>query len=232
MKELTNFPKIYCPFVRKDYDVNMDDWKIHGNQLQLRSPKVYLVTTEINKGYEWVFDDPHTFCCEKLDGTNVKLYTKNGRLLSVYNRNNPIDILDLSSGKGRTAIVEGIFRAVTKGYIEDHGEQAGEVIGKNIGQNIYGLKNRIWYPFEKAIKHLRYDSFHKHDRTFNNWSSWFKDYLYSRFSGKRGDKIFAEGIIFYNLKRKEEGKIYRAKLRRDMYSWYYSDKIEIYNYGG
>jgi len=39
----------------------------------------------------------------------------------------------------------------------------------------------------------------------------------------------AEGIVFYNLRRKEEGKIYRSKLRRDMFGWYYSDVIEIYD---
>jgi len=40
--------------------------------------------------------------------------------------------------------------------------------------------------------------------------------------------IFAEGVIFYNLKRRAENKTYMAKLRRDMFDWYYSDKIEIF----
>jgi len=40
--------------------------------------------------------------------------------------------------------------------------------------------------------------------------------------------VFAEGVIFYNLKRKAENKTYMAKLRRDMFDWYYSDKIEIH----
>ena len=44
------------------------------------------------------------------------------------------------------------------------------------------------------------------------------------------DKVMAEGVVFYNLKRKAEGKTWRAKLRRDMFDWYISDKIEIYNY--
>jgi len=38
----------------------------------------------------------------------------------------------------------------------------------------------------------------------------------------------AEGIVFYSLKRKEEGKVYRAKLRRNMFEWFYSDRIKIY----
>jgi hypothetical protein len=37
----------------------------------------------------------------------------------------------------------------------------------------------------------------------------------------------AEGLVFYNLERKKENKVYRAKLRRDMYEWFYSDKIRI-----
>ena len=56
MKELSNFPKIECPFVRKIFPVNVDDWKKHGKQLQLREPKVYLATPEITPGYEWVFE--------------------------------------------------------------------------------------------------------------------------------------------------------------------------------
>jgi hypothetical protein len=33
--------------------------------------------------------------------------------------------------------------------------------------------------------------------------------------------VFAEGVVFYNLKRKAEGHTYMAKLRRDMYDWFY-----------
>ena len=52
MKELSNFPKIECPFVRKNFPINVDDWKKHGKQLQLREPKVYLATPEITPGYD------------------------------------------------------------------------------------------------------------------------------------------------------------------------------------
>ena len=234
MKELSNFPKIECPFVRSKYKVNTDDWRKHGKQLQLRMPEVYLVTPEINPEYEWVFEDD-TIAVEKLNGTNVKLLTENGRLTSLYNRKNPIDPLQII--KGKTFIIEGIFRGIQKGYIEIDGEQAGEVIGPKLQGNPYNLNNHIWYPFSKAVKHLSYRSFHEHEKNFDNWSSWFKDYLISRFVAKRKSKqgdqykeVMAEGVVFYNLKRKEEGKTYRAKLRRDMFDWYYSDVIEIYGY--
>jgi len=230
MKELSNYPKMLCPFIRKTYKINRDDWIKYGKELQLRSPEVYLVTPEVTPGYEWVIDDPNTFAVEKLDGTNVKLLTENGKLVSLYNRTNQIDPLNLFQAKGKLAIIEGVFRAISKSYIQRDGEQAGEVVGNKIQQNIYGLNYNIWYPFEKAIKHLRYKSFHQHDRTFENWSLWFKDYLFSLFSGKMGNKVMAEGIVFYNLKRMFEGRVYRAKLRRDMWVWAYNNKMEIYNY--
>jgi len=133
--------------------------------------------------------------------------------------------------KGKTFIIEGVFRSIQKGYIDSDGIQTGEVIGPKLQGNPYNLDNHIWYPFTKAVKHLAYRSFYEHDRNFDNWSSWFKDYLISRFTSKRGEKdIMAEGIVFYSLKRKAENKIYMAKLRRSMFDWFYSDKIEIYSY--
>jgi len=68
---------------------------------------------------------------------------------------------------------------------------------------------------------LRYKSFHEHARTFENWNSWFETGLVSRFYTKRASKLgideveMAEGITFYNSKRKSEGKTWMAKLRRD-----------------
>lgn len=229
---LSDFPKIQCPFVRKTYKVNKDDFKKYGSELQLRTPEVYLVVDEINPGFEWVFDDKDTIAVEKLDGTNVKLETDNGRLIALQNRTNIIDPLQIISGKA--FIVEGIFTAIQKGYVETTGIQAGELIGPKLQGNPYNLSNHLWYPFEKAIKHLRYNCFHAHERTFYNWSSWFKTDLQSRFYTKTklaGSENFvmAEGVIFYNLKRKAEKKSYMAKLRRDMFEWFYSDEIEIYD---
>jgi len=226
---LSDYPKLHCPFIRKEFDVNLEDWKKYGHSLQLRSPKAYLVINQINPDYEWVFEDKDTIAVEKLNGSNIKLLTKSGRLITVQNRKNIIDPLQIT--KGKTFILEGVFQAIGKGYVNSNGEQAGELIGPKVQGNPYKLNNHLWYPFSKTIEHLSYRSFHEHDRTFDNWSDWFKNWLVSRFSSKLGNRdIMAEGVVFYNLKRKSEGKIYRAKLRRDMFDWYYSDKIEIYNY--
>lgn len=231
---LTDFPKIQCPFIRETFPVDKAAWKKHGSRLQLRSPEAYLVINQVNPGFEWVFEDPDTIAVEKLDGTNVKILTEGGRLLKVQNRLNVIDLLQVV--KGNTAIIEGIFTAISKGYVNEDGEQAGEVIGPKLQGNPYKLDNHLWYPFNKAITDLSYRSFHEHERNFENWSAWFKDYLFSRFHTKRTKKgeqkesVFAEGVIFYNLKRKAEEKSWMAKLRRDMFDWYYQDKIPVLDY--
>jgi hypothetical protein len=203
---MSDFPKIECPFVRKLY--NEDE--------------LYLVTNEINPGYEWVFDDPDTIAVEKLNGKNVKLKTENGRLIALQNRKNVIDPLQILQGKN--FIIEGIFISIQKGYVADNLEQAGELIGPKLQGNPYKLANHVWYPFDKALTTLRYKSFHDYPVTFENLSAWFKDYLKSLLHQKKvgyEQAVFAEGVVFYNLRRQAEGKIYRAKLRRDMFDWYY-----------
>ncbi len=233
MEQLTDYPKLNCPFIRQTFKVNREDFKKHGSKLMLRSPEVYLIVNRINPGYEWVFEDKDTIAVEKLNGTNMKLKTEKGRLISLQNRKNIIDPLQII--KGKNFLIEGIFMSIGKGYVKESGEQAGELIGPKLQGNPYKLTSHFWYPFDRAIKYLSYRSFHEHERTFDNWSSWFKDYLFSRFYAKRTsnegkrDTVFAEGVVFYNLKRKEERKIWRAKLRRDMFDWFY-DKVEIYNY--
>ncbi len=231
---LSDFPKIYCPFLRQTFAVDHEDWKKNGSRLGLRDPKAYLVVNRITPDYEWVFEDPETIAVEKLNGTNIKIYTEKGRLVAVQNRKNNIDPLQILHGK--TFIMEGIFQSIGKGYVEENGEQAGELIGPKVQGNPYKLLVHEWYSFEKAIKDLRYKSFHEHERTFDNWSSWFQEGLVSRYFTKRAsklgldEKVMAEGVVFYNLKRKAEGEIWMAKLRRDMFDWYYSDSIKILDY--
>ena len=230
---LTDFPKLSCPFIRQTFAVNREHFKKHGSKYGLRKPEVYLVVERVNPGYEWVFEDPDTFAVEKLNGTNIKLKTEKGRLVALQNRKNVLDPLQIIGGKNY--LIEGIFRSIGKGYVKADGEQAGECIGPKLQGNPYKLDFHEWYPFEKAISDLRYRSFHEHERTFDNWSSWFKDWLHSRYYQKIaskkgiGDKVFAEGIVLYNLKRKEEKQTWRAKLRRDMFHWFYTD-IEIGEY--
>jgi hypothetical protein len=231
---LSDFPKLQCPFIRQTFKVNPEQWKRYGSELQLREPNAYLAVDRITPGYEWVFEDKETFAVEKLNGSNVKLKTENGRLVALQNRLNVIDPLQII--KGNTFIIEGVFRAIGKGYVKMDGEQAGELIGPKLQGNPYKLDTHEWYPFEKSIKDLSYRSFDEHARTYDNWSVWFKDWLVSRYYTKRTkigaekEKVMAEGVVFYNLKRKAENKSWMAKLRRDMFPWFYTDKIDIYDY--
>ncbi|MBU1122841.1 MAG: RNA ligase family protein [Candidatus Omnitrophota bacterium] len=230
---LSDFPKLQTPFIRQTFKINKNQFKQARAQFHLRQPEVYLVVNRINPGYEWVFEDKDTIAVEKLDGTNIKIKTQNGRLISVQNRKNVIDPLVVIGGKG--FIMEGLFQAIDKGYVKEDGEQAGELIGPKVQANPYKLGFHLWYSFEKAVNSLRYKSFNEHECNFDNWSSWFRDYLFSRFYAKaaakeqREDKIFAEGVVFYNLKRKASNQVWMAKLRRDMFNWYY-EGIEIYDY--
>lgn len=230
---LTDFPKLSCPFIRQTFQVNSEHFKQHGRKYGLRKPEVHLVVNRVNPCYEWVFEAPDTFAVEKLNGTNIKLKTENGRLIALQNRKNVLDPLQIIGGKN--FIIEGIFRSIGKGYVKADGEQAGECIGPKLQGNPYKLDFHEWYPFEKAINDLRYKSFHEHERSFDNWSSWFKDWLHSRYyqkiASKKGidDKVFAEGIVIYNLRRKTEKQTWMAKLRRDMFDWFYPD-IEIHEY--
>ena len=233
MEALSDFPKLQCPFIRQTFPVDQDDFRRRGRALNLRRPEVYLVVDRINPGYDWVFDDPDTFAVEKLDGTNIKIKTEQGRLVAFQNRKNVIDPLQILSGN--THLIEGLFRSIGKGYVQPDGEQAGELIGPKVNGNPYRLDLHEWYPFDKAITDLRFRSFHEHERTFANWSAWFKDWLHSRYftkiASKKGtsEKIFAEGVVFYNLKRQADGATWMAKLRRDMFDWYY-DGIAIPDY--
>jgi len=231
---LSDFPKIQCPFIRQTFSVDKEDWKKRGKALQLKGPEAYLVVNKINPGFEWVFDDPNTFAVEKLDGSNIKIFMKEGRLIALQNRLNVIDPLQLV--KGKIFLLEGIISSAVKGMILPDGEFAGELIGPKLQGNPYKLTQHEWYPFEKAMTDLTYRSFNEHERNFENFSNWFKDHLHSRFFTKRAsklgidEKVFAEGVVFYNRQRQAQGLSYMAKLRRNMFPWYYNDQVKILDY--
>ncbi|MFA4888656.1 MAG: RNA ligase family protein [Candidatus Omnitrophota bacterium] len=233
---LADFPKLYCPFIRQTFKVNPDHYKQYGPLYQLRAPEVYLAVDLVNPGYEWVFEDKDTIAVEKLNGTNIKILTRDNNITAVQNRKNIIDPLEM---KGICPyVMEGIFRAAQLDFVKPDAEQAGELIGTKLQGNPYRLDGHLWYPFDIAAERLKYNSFNKHPKTFEDMSDWFREWLFSRLYEKKAakehlggaaDKVFAEGVIFYNFRREAEEKTWRAKLRRDMFPWYYG-KIEIYDY--
>jgi hypothetical protein len=104
--------------------------------------------------------------------------------------------------------------------------------------NPYQLREHLWYPFAKARESLRYKSFEKYEKGFWPWSEWFrtglKSIFYCRYHKIPISEMFsnevvpyAEGVVFYNEELGSPEKPWMAKLRRDMFPWYYWNKIEI-----
>ena len=46
---LTDFPKLYCPFLRQTFRVNVEQWKMFGAKLGLREPQAYLVVDNLKR---------------------------------------------------------------------------------------------------------------------------------------------------------------------------------------
>ena len=195
-----DFPKLESPFVRKT---------INGQ---------YIITPEINPGYEWVFTEPAVKAIEKLDGTNVSIVIEKGEVTQIYNRTNRIGFWSGSP------IMKCLLMSAEKGWLKlKDGQCFGEAVGSKIQANPLNLKESMWMPFALAESKLMYTSFYEHDRTFENWSGWFKDYLFSLMARKyavdKEKKVFAEGVVFYH----PDG-IRMAKLRRDMFDWFTGDR--------
>ena len=190
-----NMPKLESPFVRKDIDGN------------------YIVTPEINTGYEWVFEDDDVIATEKLDGTDVSIVIENGMITSIWNRTARIPFFN----KGKSFIIEGILESYKRGYCElQDGQWFGELVGEKLNGNSLKIKGHLWIPFKTYTeKHLRYKSWGKYPKTYEVISEWFKNDLFSLFiRSKTGEVIPPEGIVFVH----PDGRM--AKLRRDMFDWF------------
>ena len=186
-------PKIESPFVRKDI----------GSQ--------YVVTPEINPDCAWVFTDPDVRAVEKLDGTNVSILVCGGVPTRIQNRSNEIAFFSGSP------IVDCLLHSLERDWIpKQDGQWFGEAVGPKIQANPLKLP-RLWMPFNLAFERLAYTSWHKHPKTFENISSWFKDHLFSLAHRKYAEKdegLSAEGVVFTH----PDGRM--AKLRRDMFDWW------------
>ncbi len=194
MKEIIDMPKLHSPFIRK---------VINGE---------YIVTPDIDPEYNWVFTDPKVQAIEKLDGTDVSVVIEGGIVRRIFNRMNELDFFCGSP------IIECLLHSAERRYIpKEDGQWFGEAVGEKIQQNPLKFKQRLWIPFKKAYKDLSYHSWHKHPKTYENISSWFKEFLFS-LAHKRyaleDKKIMAEGVVFTH----PDGRM--AKLRRDMFDWY------------
>lgn len=196
MSNVSDMPKIECPFIRKE---------INGR---------YLITNEINPGYDWVFNDETVMAIEKLHGTNVSIYIQDGTITGCWNRTERLPFFN----KGKTYIIEGLLSSYSRGWMEfmPDGQHFGECIGEKINGNPYKIKGHLWIPFETYCQeHLKYKSWGKYPKDFDTISGWFKEGLIPLFSSMQGDRNgFVEGIVFTH----PDGRM--AKIRRDMFDWY------------
>jgi len=198
--KINDFPKIESPFVRK-----------------LNEKNEYIVTPEITKGYEWVFegDENDVLATEKLDGTDVSIVIENGMISSIWNRTNRIPFFC----KGKEFIIEAVMEAFKRGYTElPDGQWFGEIIGEKLNRNPLEIKGHIWIPFNTYCRnHLAYKSYHKYPKTYENIKKWFLDDIkeggiFSLLMRKKGIDKKPEGIVFHNLKTEQ-----MAKIRIDMF---------------
>lgn len=204
----TDMPKVEAPFVRRTNQ--------NGE---------YILTPEINEGYEWVFENDDVIATEKIDGTNVSVIVKNGCITSVWNRKNRVKVFN----KHRHSIVKGVLRSVKRGYTElPDGQWFGEVVGPKVQGNPYNLDKHIWIPFKHyAWQRLRYNWWGKYPKTYEALRKGFKMGLpplfYARRHGMSLDEAmeknaYVEGVVFVA----PDGRL--AKLREDMFDFYYSQE--------
>lgn len=202
--EIKDYPKLECPFIRE----------MRGEH--------YIITGEINPGYEWIFEDG-VRAVDKLHGTNLCVIVKDGKIASIDNRTQRL--VDSAYGlpvrlKGMAPrAYEGVIHALEKEHYVKYlkeGRNYGELIGPRINGNLHGLDRHLFVPFDYLFESCHWKSWvqNKYPKDLGSISNWFTT-LPSLFSQKMKHDGLAEGLIFYH----PDGR--RAKLRRDHFPWYY-----------
>jgi len=154
--KIKDMPKIESPFIRKEIDGD------------------YIVTDEINPGYDWVFEDESVMAIEKLHGTNVSIQIKDGVIVGIWNRTERLPFFN----KGKKHIIEGLLNSFERGYMEflGDGQHFGELIGKKVNGNPYKIEGHLWIPFSTfGQKHLRYKSWGKIQKISKHFQNGLKN---------------------------------------------------------
>jgi len=89
---------------------------------------IYVCVPQIAEGYEWVFEEG-VVAVEKLDGTNVSIEVKDGKIIKVRNRKNVVDIWK----KGNKKFADSLFY--------------GHLVLEKILKAVYIQKNQSSPPF-------------------------------------------------------------------------------------
>jgi len=216
MNKIIDFPKLESPFLRETINDR------------------YILVPKLVSNFKWIFDKTKVLASEKIDGTNVSIIIEKGKIIDIYNRKNKIEIL---SNKKYYRFIDGVNYSLYKELFRTNrsGQFFGELIGPAIQKNPYNEDRNIWVPFS-YLKEKCYYKFWvkfieeeienkdlKDKEIFEKISDIFKNLWSVYYRRKTGEKIFEEGIVFYN---KETGEM--CKLRRDMFSWYKGDAHNFY----
>jgi hypothetical protein len=205
---------------RSDYNY----WGSYKNK-----PDTELIPTKIisikkippkTKGFKYQYDlsikDNHNYFADRLlvHNSNVSILLEGGTVTHIFNRTTRVPFIN----KDKHFIIEGLLNSAKRGYLEflPDGQHFGELIGPKVQGNPYNLKEHLWIPFTNYTnKFLTYTSWGKYPKDFKSIESWLKTLMPLYSLHINGDKNgFVEGIIF----RHPDGR--RAKLRKDMYSWF------------
>ena len=167
----------------------------------------FRVTDRVRPECQWVLDGEGV-ATEKLDGTNIRLTVRGGRVVRVEKRRNP------SKAQKQQGVIDGwyvdadengpddkwIFEAVANTDASEwpDGEHPAEALGPRIQGNELQLSEHVCVPFDLKIP--TYDGV---PRTFDGLRDLLAE-LPSRYS----DGAIAEGIVFHH----PDGR--RAKIKR------------------
>jgi len=198
---IKDFPKLESPFIRK---------VINGK---------YVVTSEINSDYTWIFEKG-VKAVDKIDGTNVCIRIKDGKIQRVFNRTTEKFIFSVTQTKWEGACMEGIAKAIQREWLKfEDGDYYGELIGEIFNGNRHQIQGHLFVPFDYLKEKCHWHSWinDKYPKDFETISEWFKE-LPSLFNQRlKFPEIKAEGLVFYH----PDGRM--AKIRRDMFEWSYNN---------
>lgn len=203
--KLADMPKLESPFEREE---------IPG--------KGYICVPKFKKEFLWILQPDKVIATEKFDGTNVSVYLEDGRIKTILNRENRIDVW-----KDQSHFYEGIKNAIDKKKFKPDrlldGQYFGELLGPKLQGNPYELQEPLWLPFDYVKENYAFKFYedwakeHFVDQVitdtyvYNKFYDLFKE-LKSLYFRKQGRLKQPEGIVFHN---KETGEM--CKLRLDMF---------------
>lgn len=205
MIEVVDFPKIKSPFVRENIDGR------------------YVVTPQIEPGYEWVFEDDGVLAVDKIHGTNVCVVIEGSVVVAIHNRANVLVArpqLDTRLGGNPWRAIEGVVNN-SRNLKNREGRIYGELIGPDINGNLHGLDRHMFVPFDylKSTCHWKSWVRNEYPKTFESIREWFRGLISLYTRRITGRSSLAEGLVFHH----PDGRM--AKLRLDMFDWYWNKNL-------